>query len=59
MTYGAATETLPATAQVLDEHGRKHFVQIKAEGGVGPVPEGESLVIVDKVDGFFLGRPVR
>lgn len=59
VTYGTATATLPATAEVVDEHGRKHFVQVKTDREHDAVPEGESLLIVAKVEGFFVGQPVR
>jgi hypothetical protein len=55
--YGAATVALPATAAVLDEHGRTHFIQVKAQGDDDHVAEGGTLLIVGNVDGFFIGRP--
>lgn len=57
--YGTATVALPASAAVVDENGRTHFIQVKAESDENPVVEGTSMLIVAKVDGFFIGHPVR
>ena len=55
--YGTATAALPASATVLDEHGRKHFIHIKAESESTDLAEGETILIVGNLDGFFIGRP--
>lgn len=55
--YGTATVALPASAAVVDEHGRKHFIQIKAESETVDLAEGGTVLIVGTLDGFLVGRP--
>lgn len=55
--YGTATTALPASASVVDDHGRRHFIQIKSDSDGVDLAEGETVLIVGNVDGFFYGRP--
>jgi hypothetical protein len=53
VTYGTATSALPATAEVIDQHGRTHHIQLKAAAEGESFEEGRKALIVRTEDGFF------
>lgn len=55
VTYGTATHALPADADVSDQHGRTHHIQIKAAQSGETFEEGESVHLCRVEDGFFFG----
>jgi hypothetical protein len=55
ITYGTATAELPATAEVIDEHGRTHHIQLKASAAGESIEEGRKALLVRIQDGFFFG----
>ena len=56
VTYGTASFALPATAEVVDQHGRTHHIQLKAEAEGESFEEGRKALIVRTEDGFFFGK---
>lgn len=55
VTYGTASSTLPADADVRDKHGRTHHIQLKAAQSGETFKEGESVHLCRVEDGFFFG----
>jgi hypothetical protein len=53
IAYGTATADLPATAEVVDQHGRTHHIQLKAAAEGESFEEGRKALIVRIEDGFF------
>jgi Protein of unknown function (DUF1449). len=53
VTYGTATSSLPATAEVIDQHGRTQHIQLKASAEGESFEEGQKALIVRSEDGFF------
>jgi len=53
VTYGTATTALPAAAEVVDQHGRTHHIQLKASAEGESFEEGQKALIVRIEDGFF------
>lgn len=53
VTYGTASASLPATAEVVDQHGRTHHIQLKAAAEGESFEEGRKALIVRTEDGFF------
>lgn len=53
VAYGTATFTRPATAEVADQHGRTHHIQLKAAAEGESFEEGRKVLIVRTEDGFF------
>jgi hypothetical protein len=55
VTYGTASFTLPADADVRDQHGRTHHIQLKANKSGESFVEGDSVQLCRVEDGFFFG----
>lgn len=55
VTYGTASHTLPADADVRDQHGRLHHIQLKASESGDIFAEGDSVQLCRVEDGFFYG----
>lgn len=53
VTYGTASVSYPATAEVTDEHGRTHHIQLKSVHENESFSEGSKALIVSLQDGFF------
>jgi Membrane-bound serine protease (ClpP class) len=58
VSYGTATAALPATAEVIDQHGRTHHIQLKAAAESESFEEGSKALIVRTEDGFFFGKSI-
>lgn len=56
VTYGTASFAFPATAEVTDQHGRTHHIQLKADAAGESFEEGRKALIVRTEDGFFFGK---
>ena len=52
VTYGNATAHLPAAAEVRDEHGKLHHIQVKSDSEDSVLAEGQ-LVFISGADGGF------
>ncbi len=57
VVYGTATSSLPATAELRDEHGRLHHVQIKAAADDLVLTEGQLVFISKTEGGFYYASP--
>jgi hypothetical protein len=55
VVYGTASHALPAEAEVRDEHGRLHHIQLKASEKDDVFAEGDSVQVCRVEDGFFYG----
>jgi len=53
ITYGDATNSLPASAKVTDSNGQIHHIQVKAARPEGFFAKGAEVKIVSRKDGFF------
>lgn len=55
ITYGIATNKNPAEAEVRDEHGQPHYIQIKACEEDEGFKEGDSVYLCQIDEGFYFG----
>lgn len=53
VTYGTASFTLPAAAEVVDHHGKLHHVQVKSDADGEILLEGQVVFITRIEDGFY------
>lgn len=54
VVYGTATFAMPAAAEVVNQHGRTHQIQLKAAAEGESFEEGQKALIVRSEDGFFI-----
>jgi hypothetical protein len=55
VTIGAARRGSPAQARVRDAHGQVHYVMVEPLGDDGSVAAGETVLLVSREGGIFIG----
>lgn len=54
ITLGQATHAAAAEAKVRDQHGKTHYVMVRAEDGHGPFKSGVPLLLVRRLNNQFI-----
>lgn len=55
VTVGVARRGSPAQARVRDAHGQSHYVMVEPSADHQEVPAGETMLLVRREDGVFIG----
>jgi membrane protein implicated in regulation of membrane protease activity len=55
VTVGVARRGSPAQARVRDAHGQSHYVMVEPSGDHQQVGAGETMLLVRREDGVFIG----
>jgi len=55
VTVGVARRGFPAQARVRDAHGQSHYVMVEPSGDQQTVTAGETMLLVRREEGIFIG----